>query len=71
MNITYVTDNNIVDLLRLHCCLSQNLLQESVENVVELAVLETTLESLSKGCTESQCDNDIIGLLLAAILQLH
>lgn len=68
-----LTDTNIAeaDILNqrgVNLGLGQGLLEQSVHHVVQLGVLETALASLGQGSAQGQSDNDIIGVLLGAVI---
>lgn len=66
-NGAYIATADILDQLRVNFRLFNDLLQERVYKIVELCILESTLETLCQWCTDGEGDNYIIGILGSAV----
>jgi hypothetical protein len=64
---TYVAQTDILDEGGIDLGSGQSFLQQSVDHVVQLGILETTLAGLGQRCAQGQSDDHIIGILLGAI----
>lgn len=67
----YVAQADILNERRVQLRLLQRLLQQRVNYVVKLRVLESTLDSLGQGRSQSKGNHDIIWVFLGAIQALE
>lgn len=64
---TYVTQADILNQGRVEVASLTNLLEQSIDKVLERRVLEATLLRLGQGCSDGKSDNDIVGVLGLAV----
>lgn len=65
---THIAKADILNQRGVDLGLGQGLLEQSVHHIVQLGVLEAALASLGQGRAQGQSDNDIIGVLLGALI---
>lgn len=64
---TYISEADILNKSGVDLRLGQGLLQQSVDHVVQLSILETTLTCFGQGCAQRKSDDYIIRVLLGTI----
>lgn len=67
---THVAQADILEQVRVNAGLLDDLLADLEDKSVERSILQSTLESLAQRCSDSQGNDNIIGVLLEAFMNV-
>jgi hypothetical protein len=68
--LPYIAEAHILNQVGVQVASLVDLLQQRIHHEIEIGVLEATLLALGQRRPNSQCDHDIVGVLLGAAVVL-